>query len=83
ASGMVLIMPVVLLSGMIYPVENMPLVLQWFSNIIPAKWYIIAVKKLMIEGLTVVSVVKEMALLSLMAATLITISMKKFKKRLE
>ena len=83
ASGMVLIMPVVLLSGMIYPVENMPLVLQWFSNIIPAKWYIIAVKKLMIEGLTVVSVVKEMALLSLMAATLITISIKKFKKRLE
>lgn len=83
ASGMALIMPVVLLSGMIYPVENMALPLQWFSNIIPAKWYIIAVKKLMIEGLTVGSVVKEMALLSLMAAALITISLKKFKKRLE
>ena len=83
ASGMALIMPVVLLSGMIYPVENMALPLQWFSNIIPAKWYIVGVKKLMIEGLTVGSVVKEMALLSLMAAALITISLKKFKKRLE
>ena len=49
-SGMVLMMPVMILSGMIYPTENMPVMLQMISNIIPAKWYIIAVKKIMIEG---------------------------------
>lgn len=50
-SGMGLMMPVMLLSGMIFPIESMPAVLQWISNIIPARWYIQAVKKVMIEGL--------------------------------
>ena len=38
-SGMGLMMPVMLLSGMIFPIESMPAVLQWISNIIPARWY--------------------------------------------
>lgn len=82
-SGMALMMPVMILSGMIFPVENMPVFLQHFSKIIPARWYISAVKKLMIKGLGASSVVTEISVLSVMAAAFIAVSLKKFKKRLE
>lgn len=81
-SGIGLMMPVMLLSGMIYPIESMPVVLQWLSDIIPAKWYISAVKKLMIQGVSVVYVLKEMGILIVMAIFLLTVSLKKFKVRL-
>ena len=78
-----LMMPVMLLSGMIFPIESMPAVLQWISNIIPARWYIQAVKKVMIEGLGMAAVWHEALILSGMAALLIGLSLKKFKERLE
>ena len=82
-SGMGLMMPVMLLSGMIFPIESMPAVLQWISNIIPARWYIQAVKKVMIEGLGMAAVWHEALILSGMAGLLIGLSLKKFKERLE
>ncbi len=82
-SGMGMIMPVMLLSGIIYPIESMPVILQWISNIIPAKWYILAVKKIMIEGLGISFVLKEIGILILMCFTLLVISLKKFNNRLE
>lgn len=82
ASGMILMMPVVLLSGMIFPTENMPLILQWISDIIPAKWYIMAVKKVMIEGVGLAYVTKEIIILAAMALLLLTVSIKKFNVRL-
>ena len=82
-SGMVLMMPTVLLSGMIFPVENMPLPLQIISNVIPAKWYIIGVKKIMIEGLSISYTMNNISVLTLMAVILVIISLKKFNKRLE
>lgn len=81
-SGMGLMMPVMLLSGMIFPIESMPAILQWFSDIIPAKWYVSSVRKLMIEGVDVVFVLKEMIILLVMAVSLIVVSLKKFKTRL-
>ena len=68
---------------MIFPIESMPLVLQIISDILPARWYIQAVRKLMIEGVDITLVLKEVGILALMAAVLITISFKKFKNRLE
>jgi len=82
ASGMGLMMPVMLLSGMIFPIENMPAILQWISNVIPARWFITAVRKVMIEGLDVSYVVNELAILTGMAIFLIVVSVKKFKVRL-
>lgn len=82
-SGIGLMMPVMLLSGMIFPVESMPAVLQWISDIIPARWYIQAVKKVMIEGLGFGAVWREILILSAMAALLIALSLKNFKERLE
>jgi len=81
-SGMLLMMPVMLLSGMIFPIENMPAILQWFSHIIPARWFITAVRKVMIEGVDVSYAAKELAILAGMAIFLIGMSVKKFKVRL-
>lgn len=81
-SGMVLMMPTVLLSGMMFPVDNMPLPLQLFSAILPARWFIEGVRKLMIQGVDVSFVIKEFVILGVMAVVLITVSLKKFKIRL-
>jgi ABC-2 type transport system permease protein len=82
-SGIGLMMPTVVLSGMIFPVENMPPLLQWISTLMPVRWYIDAVKKLMIEGLEIKYALKELSILLVMAVVLLTISFKKFKYRLE
>lgn len=82
-SGMAMMMPVIMLSGMIFPIESMPGFLRAFSVIIPARWFIEAVRKLMIEGLGVHYVLKEIAILSGMAILLMIVSIKKFKNRLE
>ncbi|KFC58042.1 multidrug ABC transporter permease [Flavobacterium gilvum] len=82
-SGMVFLMPVMLLSGMIFPTENMPIALQYVSNIIPAKWFIVIVKDIMIKGTGIGSVWKEVLVLCGMALVLIIVSLKKFKIRLE
>lgn len=83
ASGLVLMMPTMLLTGMLFPVESMPAVLQGISTLLPARWYIEAVRKLMIEGVDVMFVLKEIGILTMMAVVLMTISIKKFKNRLE
>lgn len=81
-SGMALMLPVMLLSGMLFPVENMPPPLQWLSHIVPAKWYIIAVKDVMIKGLGLAAVWKEIAILLCMGVVLVLWSVKRFNIRL-
>jgi ABC-2 type transport system permease protein len=81
-SGMVLMLPAMLLSGMIFPVENMPWILRVFSYIVPAKWYIIAVKNVMIKGLGMAFIWKETGVMLFMILFLIVISVKRFKTRL-
>ena len=82
-SAMALMVPVMLLSGMIFPIENMPLPLRVISNVIPAKWYISAVKKLMIMGVDGYFIIKELGILVFMMLIIYFISFKKFKTRLE
>ena len=82
-SGLILMMPTMLLSGMIFPIESMPAILQGISAVLPARWYIQAVRKLMIEGVDVSFVLTEISILAAMAVLLITVSFKKFKNRLE
>lgn len=81
-SGMGLMMPVMLLSGLMFPIESMPKILQWISAIVPARWYIEAVRKIMIQGVEIQFVVKEIGILVLMTFVLMTISLKNFKTRL-
>lgn len=82
-SGIGLMMPTLVLSGMIFPIDNMPLILQWFSATVPARWYISAVKKVMIEGLGFMYVIKEVAILLSMVILLVGASILKIKNRLE
>lgn len=82
-SGALLMMPAILLSGMIYPIENMPNILGWLSAILPTRWYIVSMRKLMIQGLGFSYVWKEVVILSLMAVCLIVLSIRKFKLRLQ
>lgn len=82
-SGVVLMFPVILLSGMIFPVESMGVFFQWLAKILPANWYIAAIRKVMIQGLGIASVVKEIIVLLSMAVVLIAVSIKKFKVRIE
>ena len=79
-SGMVLMMPVITLSGMIFPIENMPRALQYFSAILPARWYIAAMRKLMVQQLPLSQMLTEISVLSAMIAIILTIAIRKFKK---
>jgi ABC-2 type transport system permease protein len=75
-------LPTIMLSGFMFPVENMPLPLQIISNIVPAKWYYYVVKEVMIKGLGIGAVWKETLILAGMMLFLMGLSIKKFKIRL-
>ena len=81
-SAVVLMLPVMLLSGMMFPIENMPKILQVLSNIVPARWYISAVKDIMIKGLGARAILPEISILAGMAVFLVALSVKRFKIRL-
>lgn len=83
ASAMMLMMPSLLLSGMMFPIESMPKILQWLSTIMPPRYYISAMRKLMIMGVGVDKVIHEMSVLLIMATLLLSVALLKFKKRLE
>ena len=82
-SAMVLLMPVVMLSGMLFPVESMPVVLQWVSAVVPPRYYIEAMRKLMIMGVGIGEVAKEVTVLVAMTVFFLAVSLAKFNKRLE
>jgi len=82
-SLMGLMLPVILLSGFIFPITSMPLPLQIISNIIPAKWFIIIVKGIMLKGVGLSFIWKETLILIGMTLFFIIISVKKYKIRLE
>ncbi|WP_264558374.1 ABC transporter permease [Flavobacterium sp. N2270] len=82
-SLMGLMLPVIILSGFIFPINSMPLPMQIISNIIPAKWFIIIVKAIMLKGVGIQYIWKETLILIGMTILFITISIKKYKIRLE
>lgn len=82
-SLMGLMLPVIILSGFIFPISSMPLPLQFISNIIPAKWFIIIIKAILLKGATIDVIWKETLILIGMTAFFIALSIKKYKIRLE
>ena len=83
ASGAGLMLPTVLLSGLMFPIENMPWILRVVSDIIPAKWFIIAVKDVMIKGLGFFSIIDKCGILLLITFLLLSVGIGKFKLRVE
>lgn len=78
-----LMLPTIILSGFIFPVENMPVILQIISNIIPAKWFIVIVKGIMLKGIGIAELWKETLILVGFIFVLIIASVKNYKVRLE
>lgn len=81
-SMMGMMLPTILFTGFLFPLENMPVPLQIISNIIPAKWYYSIVKAIMLKGLGFSAVWKQTLILVGMTVILLTISLKSFKTRL-
>jgi len=81
--SMVVLTPILMLSGMIFPLESMGQVLQWISIVIPTRYYISAMRKLMIMGVGIDQVLPEIIILTSMLILLLTLSLATFKKRLE
>ena len=78
-----LMLPTILLSGFIFPIENMPLVMQWLCQLMPPKWFITIIKTIMLKGADFAYVWKETLVLFGMMCVFILLSVKKFKIRLE
>jgi ABC-2 type transport system permease protein len=75
-------LPTIMLSGFMFPIENMPLPLRIISNIVPAKWFYYIVKEVMIKGLGIAAVWKETLILTGMMTFLLLMAIKRFKIRL-
>lgn len=78
-----LLLPTVLLSGFIFPISSMPLILQWISNLIPARWFLIIVRSIMLKDSSLLFIWKETLILGVMTVAFIALSVKNFKVRLE
>ncbi|HLW08831.1 MAG TPA: ABC transporter permease [Fermentimonas sp.] len=82
-SAITAMIPVLMLSGMIFPISNMPKVLQAISAIVPARWFIDAVRKVMIQGQGLFIIWKEVLIMIGMTIFLLGVTIAKTKKRLE
>lgn len=80
-SAMLFLVPVIMLSGMIFPVDNMPVVLQGVSCIIPARWYISAMRKLMIQQIEFGGVLQEVIIMAGMIVVLLLAQLRKFNSK--
>jgi ABC-2 type transport system permease protein len=81
-SMMGMLLPTLIFSGFMFPVENFPFVLQLISNIVPARWFYIIVKTVMVKGLGFSAIWKETLVLVGITVFLLIVSLKNFKKRL-
>jgi len=75
-------LPTIMLSGFMFPIENMPLPLRIVSNAVPAKWFYNIVKSVMIKGVGIEMIWKEVLILTGMMFFFLALSIKKFKIRL-
>jgi ABC-2 type transport system permease protein len=82
AALLVTMLPSTLLSGMIFPIASLPLPLQVFSNLIPARWFIVVVRGIMLKGAGVVHLWEELAVLGVMLLVLLVAATRSFKERL-
>jgi len=82
-SFLAMLLPTMLLGGYLFPIENMPWLLRVISNIVPAKWFYIIIKSIMLKGLGIKYIWKETLILAGMALFFIVVSIKNFKIRLQ
>lgn len=81
--SLLLIVPAIYLSGMVFPVESMPTAFQRASRIVPARWFIDGARRLLIQGVEFRYVLQDLGVLCLEAVVLVALSIRLFKTRLE
>jgi len=81
--SLLMIVPAIYLSGMVFPIESMPEAAAKVSNVIPTRWYIDASRKILIQGVSAQYLIKNFAVLAIEAVVLIAVSVKLYKTRLE
>lgn len=79
-SVVVLMIPSLLISGIIYPIESMPIPLQALSCVIPVRWYVEITRKIMIEGVSIHYITTEILVMLIMAVVFVFIASKKINK---
>ena len=82
-SMMGLMLPTIILSGYIFPIDNMPVPLQVISNIIPARWFISMLRDIMLKGAGWSVVWKDTCVLAFMALVFLALASRRFKMKLK
>lgn len=77
-----IMLPIILFTGFLFPLENMPAVYRWIANVVPARWYYLVIQSVMLKGLGLMAVWKELLILVGMTLILVGISLKKYSIRL-
>lgn len=77
-----LLLPTIILSGFIFPIKDLPEVLQWLSHAVPAKWFLIVVRGIMLKGQGIAELWMETLVLAGMCVFFLALSTLKFKPRL-
>ena len=75
-------MPSILLSGFIFPVENMPVAIQWIANLIPLKYYLVMVRGIFLKGAGMAELWREAVVLLLFGVVILSLAVLKLKRRL-
>jgi len=76
-------LPTILLSGFIFPIENMPEAYDWVSALLPPRYFVVIIKNIMIKGAGFMYVWKETLILTIMTILFIGLSVRNFKVRLQ
>jgi ABC-2 type transport system permease protein len=79
---MVAYMPVAMLSGFMFPIENMPWWLQWISRVVPGRYYLTTLRGVLLKGNGLVVLAKDTTTLAVFAASLLAIAVWRFRRRL-
>lgn len=80
-SAVMFMIPVIMLSGMIFPIDSMPDILQWISGIVPARWYISGMRKMMIQQISPDHILTEICILAGMTSVILALAIIKFKRK--
>ncbi len=83
AAMVVTFLPSIFFSGFVFPIENMPVLLQWLSSVVPAKYFMTIVRSIYLKGTGLTTFWVDLLIMLLLAILLIAISSKKFKKSLD
>ncbi len=77
------LLPSILLSGMVFPIENMPVVIQWITFIVPARYFIRILRAIFLKGVGLSHIWLDVLLLTVLTGLLLSLCIRAFKKRID